>query len=53
MSDKDEIIANAYYHETGFGPVKSLLQDAREKDSSITLKDVSERKDKHLDRTKK
>ena len=53
MADKNEMVANAYYHETGFGSVKSFLKDAREKDPSITLKDVSEWKDKRLARTKK
>ena len=50
---KDSIIYDAYCNDIGFGSIKSFLKDAREKDPSITLKDVSEWKDIHLDRTKK
>ena len=42
MSTKQEIIANIYYDKSGFSSKATTLKDAREKDKSITMKDVEE-----------
>ena len=37
---KQEIIGNIYFDKAGFGSKNTTLKDAREKDKSITMKDV-------------
>ena len=37
---KQEIIGNIYFYEAGFGSKNTTLKDAREKNKSITMKDV-------------
>ena len=39
---KQEIIGNIYYDKAGFGSKNTTLKDARERDKSITMKDVEE-----------
>ena len=40
MDSKQEIIGNIYYNESGFDSKATTLKDAREKDKSISVKDV-------------
>ena len=42
MSTKQKIIADIYYDKSGFSSKAKTLKDAREKDKSITIKDVEE-----------
>ena len=37
---KQEIIGNIYFDKAGFGSKNTTLKDAREKNKSITMKDV-------------
>ena len=37
---KQEIIGNIYFYKAGFGSKNTTLKDAREKNKSITMKDV-------------
>ena len=39
---KQEIIGNIYSYKAGFGSKNTTLKDAREKDKSITMKDVED-----------
>ena len=39
---KQEIIGNIYFDEAGFGSKNTTLKDAREKDKSITMKDIAD-----------
>ena len=39
---KQEIIGNIYFDKAGFGSRKTTLQDAKDKDPTITMKDVEE-----------
>ena len=39
---KQETIGNIYYDKAGFGSKNTTLKDAREKDKSITMKDIEE-----------
>jgi hypothetical protein len=50
MPTKDEIIKKVYYSEGGYGSAKETLADAREKDNSITLKDVMDWREKFIPR---
>jgi hypothetical protein len=49
---KYDVIANGCYNDTGFGSIKSVLKDAREKGPFITLKDASEWNHTRLDRVR-
>ena len=40
MTSKQDIIKNVYYDKSGFGSLKTTLQDAKEKDPSIKMEDV-------------
>ena len=42
MSDKQKVINDIYFDRAGFGSKANTLKDAREKDKSITMKDVEE-----------
>ena len=42
MTSKQDIISSIYYDRSGFGSRATTLKDAREKDKSITKKDVEE-----------
>ena len=42
MSEKQKIISDIYFDRAGYGSLKTTLQDARKKDSSIRLEDVKE-----------
>ena len=39
---KQKIIGNIYFYKAGFGSKNSILKDAREKNKSITMKDVED-----------
>ena len=39
---KQEIISNVYYDRVGYGSRSRTLNEAREKDKSITIDDVNE-----------
>ena len=38
--DKNNIISKIYYDRSGFGSIKTTLEDARKVNKSITLDDV-------------
>ena len=42
MSNKQEIISQIYFDRSGFGSKQTTLKDAKEKDKTITMKDVEE-----------
>ena len=42
MTSKQDIISNIYYDRSGFGSKATTLKDSREKDKTITMKDVEE-----------
>lgn len=42
MSDKHKIINDTYFDKSGFGSKATTLKDAREKDKTITMKDIDE-----------
>ena len=50
--DKDNIINKIYYDPSGYSSIQKTYQEARDKDSSITLKNVKEWFAKNVDRTK-
>ena len=37
MSDKDKILADLYYNESGYQSINNLYTEAKEKDNTITL----------------
>jgi len=49
---KDEILNFIYFDPAGFGSMKETLMEARKKDKSITMKDVKEFIDKHVEQKK-
>lgn len=46
---KDEILNFVYFDPAGFGSIKETLAEARKKDRNITLKDVKDFIDKHVE----
>jgi hypothetical protein len=42
MSDKQNIISDVYFEKSGFGSKKATLDDARQKDKTITMADINE-----------
>jgi len=40
MTNKDELISKIYFDKGGFGFIKTTFEDAKKKDSSITIDDV-------------
>ena len=46
--DKDKIINDIYYNESGYGSVKTTYNDARLKNNKITLKYVQNWFDKNM-----
>ncbi len=50
--DKDNIISKIYFDPAGFSSIQKTYQDAREKDSSITLQNVKNWFSKNVERTK-
>ena len=50
--DKHNIIKNIYHDPSGFGSVQKTYQEAREKDSSITLQNVKDWFSKNVERKK-
>ena len=49
---KDEILNFIYFDPAGFGSVKETYTEARKKDKSITIKDVKDFIDKHVEQKK-
>ena len=52
MSNKDDIIKDAYYSDSGYGSIKTTLKDAKEIDPSITYNDVKKWFAENVDRLK-
>ena len=50
--DKDTIIKNIYYDRAGYGSIQKTYKEARDKESSITLKNVKDWFQKNIERTK-
>ena len=50
--DKDTIIKNIYYDRAGYGSIQKTYKEARDKESSITLKNVKYWFQKNIERTK-
>ena len=50
--DKDTIIKNIYYDRAGYGSIQKTYKEARDKESSITLKNVKDWFPKNIERTK-
>lgn len=46
--NKQKIISDIYFDRAGFGSKQTTLKDAREKDKSITMKDVEDFLEKML-----
>ena len=42
MTSKQDIISSIYHDRSGFGSKATTLKDSREKDKTITIKDVEE-----------
>ena len=42
MSSKQDIIGKIYFDRSGYGSKQTTLRDAKEKDKTITMKDVEE-----------
>jgi len=49
---KDEILKFIYFDPAGYGSVKETYADARKKDKSITMKDVKDFIDQHVEQKK-
>ena len=52
MSNKQETISKFYFDRSGFGSKATTLKDAREKDKTITMKDVEEFFKKNVEQKK-
>ena len=52
-SDKDDIIKSTYYDRGGFGSKGRTLEEAREKDKSITMGDINRRFRANLEQKRK
>ena len=50
--DKDTIIKNIYYDKAGYGSIQKTYKEAKDKESSITLKNVKDWFQKNIERTK-
>ena len=42
MTSKQDTIAKIYFDRSGYGSKQTTLRDAKEKDKTITMKDVEE-----------
>ena len=51
-NNKDAIINSIYYDKGGFGSIRTTYQDAKQKDSSITVNDVRQWFEKNIERKK-
>ena len=52
-SNKDDIISKVYYDRSGFGSKNRTLEEAREKDKTITMSDINEFFRKNVDQKRK
>ena len=52
-SKKDDIISKLYYDGSGFGSRRRTLEEAREKDKTITMSDINEVFRKNVDQKRK
>ena len=50
MTTKDEAISRAYYDLSGFGSIKSTLEDAKKYNPDITYEDVKAWKQTNIER---
>ena len=48
---KDTIIKNIYYDRAGYGSIQKTYKEAKDKESSITLKNVKDWLQKNIERT--
>ena len=52
-SNKNDIISQVYYDKAGFGSRARTLQEAKEKDKTITIHDINEFFSKHIEEKRK
>ena len=50
--DKDTIIKNIYYDRAGYGSIQKTYKEAKDKESSITLKNVKDWFQRNIEKTK-
>ena len=50
--NKDTIIKNIYYDRAGYGSIQKTYKEAKDKESSVTLKNVKDWFQKNIERTK-
>ena len=53
MSEKQQIINDVYFDRAGFGSKSRTLEEAREKDKTITMSDINEFFRKNVDQKRK
>ena len=53
MSEKQKIINDVYFDRAGFGSKSRTLEEAREKDKTITMSDINEFFRKNVDQKRK
>ena len=53
MSEKQKIITDVYFDRAGFGSKSRTLEEAREKDNTITMSDINEFFSKNVDQKRK
>ena len=53
MSEKQKIINDVYFDRAGFGSKSRTLEEAREKDKTITMYDINEFFRKNVDQKRK
>ena len=49
---KDELLNFIYFHPAGYGSIKQTYDEAKKKDKTITMKDVKDFIDKHVEQKK-
>ena len=53
MTSKQDIIANVYYDKSGFGSLKTTLEDAKKKEPTIRMEDVKQFFSKNVEEKRK
>ena len=53
MNEKQKIINDVYFDRAGFGSKSRTLEEAREKDKTITMSDINEFFRKSVDQKRK
>ena len=49
---KEEILKFIYFDPSGYGSIKQTYEEAKKKDKTITMKDVKDFMDKHVEQKK-